>query len=225
MELARYFELAHRAYSKLQSEFVPTEHQLSMRRWRADDKDRQLRLTYDLWPESIVLDLGGYEGQWTSDLFSRYLCEIAVFEPVSRYAEQIRQRFARNHRISVYPYGLGAATRTEQIHVADDGSSLFGKSGQIEEIKIVDVKEWIETRNIRQIDLMKVNIEGGEYELLDRLIGTGLIECVLNLQVQFHPISPTSVDDVQRLRTEMRKTHQPTYQYDFIWENWARQSG
>lgn len=69
---------------------------------------------------------------------------------------------------------------------------------------------------------MKVNIEGGEYELLDRLIDTHLVELFSNIQVQFHPIAPTSALAVQRLRIELMKTHRPTYQYDFVWENWTR---
>lgn len=193
-----------------------------MKQWRVDDADKQLRLSYDLSPESQVLDLGDFEGQWASDIFAKYLCAVAVFEPVKDYAERIRNRFAKNNKISVFQYGLGASNRKTHIHLAADGSSLFRNTGQSEEIVIVDVRDWIEQRGIPQIDLMKVNIEGGEYELLDRLIDTHLVELFSNIQVQFHPIAPTSALAVQRLRIELMKTHRPTYQYDFVWENWTR---
>ena len=60
------------------------------------------------------------------------------------------------------------------MHLSADGSSLFGKSLACEEIAIVDVRDWIDKMQIGKIDLIKINIEGGEYELLDRIIETQL---------------------------------------------------
>ena len=39
--------------------------------WVRDRGDQTLRLDYDLAAASIVFDLGGYEGQWASDIFGR----------------------------------------------------------------------------------------------------------------------------------------------------------
>jgi hypothetical protein len=39
-------------------------------------------LEYDLNADSVCIDIGGYEGQWASDIFGRYGCTIHVFEPV-----------------------------------------------------------------------------------------------------------------------------------------------
>ena len=52
--------------------------------WFQNNGDKTLRLNYPLTDKSIVLDLGGYEGQWASDIFSRYCCFIHVFEPSFR---------------------------------------------------------------------------------------------------------------------------------------------
>jgi len=180
-----------------------------------------MRFDYDLNESSLVLDLGGYEGQWASDIFSMYGCRIVVFEPVKEFAEAIQKRFGRNPRIRVLPFGLGGRTRMERIRLCKDGSSIFKTSDTTQEIKLLDVSEWLHDQDITAVDLMKVNIEGGEYELLDRLIETGRIGAIRNLQVQFHNVAPDSAMRMEQLRQQVSRTHRPTYQYRFVWENWV----
>ena len=47
--------------------------------WYDDNGDKTHRLNYDLDENAIVFDLGGYEGQWSSDIFSKYCCHIYIF--------------------------------------------------------------------------------------------------------------------------------------------------
>jgi hypothetical protein len=71
---------------------------------------------------------------------------------------------------------------------------------------------------------MKINIEGGEFELLERLIETGLIATIENLQVQFHNFEVGAPKRMAELQAALGRTHTPTYQYEFVWENWARRT-
>ena len=75
---------------------------------------------------------------------------------------------------------------------------------------------------IERIDLMKMNIEGGEYDLLDHLIETGFIRNIENIQVQFHDFVPEAKQRMMKIQKELSKTHRLTYQYIFVWENWRR---
>jgi hypothetical protein len=50
----------------------------------------------------MVFDVGGYEGQWSSDIFSKYVCHIHIFEPVPEYAEQIASRML-NDLVKLHP--------------------------------------------------------------------------------------------------------------------------
>lgn len=79
---------------------------------------------------------------------------------------------------------------------------MFGTSVNTEQIEIIDAKEWIREHRIARIDLIKINIEGGEYELLDRLIETDLIKQIENIQVQFHDFSETSSSEMERIQRE-----------------------
>jgi FkbM family methyltransferase len=201
--------------------FLPA-HQKTVDQWFADDGDARFRFDYPLDERSVVLDFGGYTGQWTSDLYSRYRCKITVFEPVPSFSSAIEARFMHNDDVSICPFGLGASARTETISLSADASSMFRGSGQSVGIKIEDAKEWLDQAGFEEIALIKVNIEGGEYELLERLIEIGFISKIRDLQIQFHDIFPSSKDRMRAIQAELSRTHSPTYQYEFVWENWSR---
>lgn len=201
------------------------EYRAMVAQWFADGGDDKFRFDYELDKQSLVLDLGGYEGQWASDLYARQPCRILVFEPVRAYAENIAARFRANPDIEVFGCGLGASSRSETIYIRGASSSSYRKKGTTTEvIEIVDVSEWFREREIENIALMKVNIEGGEFELLERLIETGLIENIRDLQVQFHRIAADSSARMETIQRELAKSHALTYQYRFVWENWSRNS-
>ena len=218
------FMFISKIMNQIQYKLFPTEQQIMLQKWWSDGGDYKLRFNYDLNEDSIVLDLGGYRGQWASDIFSRYRCSVFIFEPVLKFANRIDQRFHKNDQIQVFPYGLGGSSRSDIIRIASDSSSVFRKSGKREKIEIVDVKDWI-SNNIGEsncIDLMKINIEGGEYELLDRLINTRMIDIVNNIQVQFHKISSNSLSHMEQIQSSLTNTHEPVYKYKFVWESWRR---
>lgn len=213
----------HRVRTRLSSKTQAGEARESeLRRWWADGGDFKLRFNYDLSESSRVLDLGGYRGQWASDLYSRYRCPIEIFEPVRSYAEMIRIRFAFNDGITVHQYGLGANARLESIAVCEDSSSQFRKGSSTELIEIRDVAEWLLDRDTSDFDLIKINIEGGEYELLERLIEINAADKFRAIQVQFHDLFDGAEARMDAILHELSKTHSPNYQYRFVWENWLR---
>lgn len=193
-----------------------------VRKWYADGGDDAMRFRYPLDRDSVVFDLGGYEGQWASDLYSRYRCRVLVFEPVAAFASRIADRFRHNDDIEIFDFGLGAATRTETIHLRGASSSTYRSDAATETIRIVDAAEWLHDRDLARIHLMKINIEGGEFELLERLIDAGAVERIDDIQVQFHDVGADSARRMERIQDRLRETHEPTYQYRFVWENWTR---
>lgn len=193
------------------------------RAWWREQGDGTLRLDYDLHEDSVVFDLGGFQGQWASDIYARYRCTIHVFEPVSGYAANIRRRFARNPNIIVHDYGLAGATRVERIAICGDGSSTLKRGGPSETIRLADAVEFLEREEIEEIDLAKINIEGGEYELLERLIDSGTVQRIKDIQVQFHDfVIPDARSRMNKIQERLSATHALTYQYEFVWENWRR---
>lgn len=192
--------------------------------WFRDNGDATHRLNYALDADSLVFDLGGYEGQWASDIFAKYGCTVYVFEAVEAYADRIRERFAKNPRIEVFPFGLSDSEKTLHISIEGDTSSTYKSKGTMTEAKLLPADAFLRKRQIRAIDLLKMNIEGGEYDLLEHLLTTGWIERIGNLQVQFHDFVPDAENRMRRIQAALEKTHFLTYQYPFVWENWQRKS-
>lgn len=195
-----------------------------LKRWRQQNGDQHLRTHYeDLNANSVVMDLGGYEGQWASDIFARYLCEVHVFEPHPHYAGLISERFAKNDRIKVYPFGLGKEDEQVSLSVQGDATSMFlpGKDRVAATIK--SMEHFLAAASLQQIDLIKINIEGAEYDLLESMIEKGLITRFRNIQVQFHYFIPHAEERMAAIQRSLQTTHQLTYQFRFLWENWQLQ--
>ena len=72
--------------------------------------------------------------------------------------------------------------------------------------------------------MIKVNIEGGEYDLLEFLIDSNYIEIIDNIQVQFHDFIPDAEERMKNIHKKLEKTHFLTWQYPFVWENWQLKS-
>ena len=80
------------------------------------------------------------------------------------------------------------------------------------------------TKYLRQeIAVCKMNIEGGEYQLLDYIIETGTIKNIKNLQVQFHLVKGYDSEKCYKLIAKrLGQTHKITWRYPFVWESWKR---
>lgn len=207
-------------YKSVKNRYFQPKRNINLKSWRNAKGDETYRLNYDLNRDSLVFDLGGYEGQWASDIFLKYCCRIYIFEPVLEFANNIEERFENNKKISIYKFGLGDKSKIAKISFNKDSSSLYSTGTIYQNVKIVRAVDFLKENNINKIDLMKINIEGGEYDLLEDFIQSGVIKKISNIQVQFHNFIPSAKTRMHKIQKELRKTHVLTYQYRFIWENW-----
>ena len=195
-----------------------------VQRWFKEQGDGNLRLDYKLDNDSVVFDVGGYEGGWSEQVYDKFKPSIFIFEPVPEYAKSIKAKFSNKPKIKTYDYGLSNRDSKLNIYLNDDNSSFhISKTGKV---VIADVKavtpKLLEELGVNKIDLMKVNIEGAEYELLDYMIENGTFDKVDNLQVQFHNFVPDAIKKRNSIRAKLSITHTETWCYEFVWENWKR---
>jgi FkbM family methyltransferase len=187
--------------------------------WNEVDGDNTLRVNYDLDEKSIVFDIGSHKGEFAKKIGKKYGSRLYCFEPIGSFYNSTR---LKNERAKVYKFGLGASDRVQKIFMMDNGTSVFNYS-DIEDhidIEIRDIVGVVSDLGINKIDLMKINIEGGEYELLDRIIESGMVGIISNIQVQFHHFVEGAIERRKKIQTELQKTHNMTYNYEFVWENW-----
>jgi len=191
-----------------------------LRRWHDDGGKDRLRLDYELDATSTVIDVGGHRGQFASDIFSRFLCTVHIFEPIPRFASGIEERFALNDRVLVHPFGLGAAALRTSFALDDDRTSAYREGGTRMLAPIRDAVEVFDELGLGRIDLMKINIEGAEYDLLDHLLAAGRIGDVRYLQIQFHDHVANAAARSDSIRRQLAATHDEMWRYPFVWESW-----
>ena len=73
---------------------------------------------------------------------------------------------------------------------------------------------------LKKIDVIKINIEGAEFDLLNEVIKKNYQTKFDNIQVQFHKMFDDSHEKRDIIRKKLSETHQLTYDYTFVWENW-----
>jgi len=74
-----------------------------------------------------------------------------------------------------------------------------------------------------EIDLMSINIEGAEYDVLNALIDSKLIQQVKNLQVQFHFFDDQFyVNKRDEVLKKILMTHKVKLSFPFVWEGFER---
>ncbi|GAH33035.1 unnamed protein product [marine sediment metagenome] len=197
---------------------------IAVNQWFKDDGDSTLRLDYPLTENSIVLDIGGYLGEWSHKISELYNPYILIFESVPEYYSKIVRRFKSNPKASVYSFGLSDRDMVTKMSILRDSSSVYKNEGNCIDIQLKDIARFLKKENIERIDLIKINIEGGEYSLLKRMIDKHIVEKCQDIQVQFHHFYPNAEQLRSEIREFIKKTHILIYDYPFVWENW-RKSG
>jgi len=113
------------------------------------------------------------------------LCTIHVFEPVIGFADKIERRFARNEKIFVHRFRLSSENQIVQISVNRDSSSLYKPGNDVRDARLVRAVDFMREDRIEKIDLMKINIEGGEYNFLEHLIDFGFVKTLETSRFSF----------------------------------------
>ena len=187
--------------------------------WYADNGDATLRQNYDLNENSIVMDIGARHGDWSAPILEKHNCFMYIFEPW-HVIDGCIVRLAKYEKVFFYQYAASTYDGQIIMGIEDEEPSVYHENNQVI-FNCLDFKKFIKDKEFENIDLVKINIEGGEYELLEDLIKNNLIELFDNIQVQFHIIEDNE-ERYENIFKDLSKTHELTWRYPFIWENWKR---
>ena len=187
----------------------------------SDNQISDVQYTYNLSQDSIVVDAGGYQGDFAHTIYSRYGCSVYILEPMQSMYEAITTRFKDNNKVQVEKLAIADTDSEATLFLEGDGSSLFVGSGASEVIQCVDACKYFNHKGFVTIDLLKLNIEGAEYDVLEHLLRSNYIDKIKNIQVQFHRFIPDCDTRRHGIRAQLAKTHTCTWNYDWIWESWT----
>lgn len=187
------------------------------------------QLNYQLDADSIVVEVGGWRGDWAAKIAELYNPWILVFEPIREYYEACLQRFKGNGKVAVIPEGLGAADTRLTIAKMEEASSLFldAKTVMGEKFRSLTETESIEIDDAAYalppvMDLLSLNCEGAEFLILPRLLGSGRIRSCANVQVQFHQFMKNAEVDRNLIRAGLSASHEESWCVPWGWESWRR---
>lgn len=167
-----------------------------------------IRSDYDFTTVSkaVIIDIGANIGI-TSLFFSQFdfVEKIYAFEPVKDTYEQAEYNFSLNskmHKVaSIKNIGLGKSSRKEfflfdklwkgnaGFRGLESPSYLQNKTATEREVQIEDASielEAIITANPGRKIIVKMDCEGGEYEIIEGLYASGMIQSINVLLLEWH---------------------------------------
>jgi len=145
--------------------------------------------------DSVVFEIGAYDGAWARTIESAYHPRLYLFEPQKWAYERCVEAFKNKSNVRVFNFALGVFTGTGRMgDFQSDGASLMKtepvKCDQVnprfQDVEIVAFDEFLASEKIDYIDLCQMNTEGYEYFLIPYLIEKGLITKIKYLACQFH---------------------------------------
>lgn len=187
-------------------------NKISLDDWQGNALE-YLRYEYHLSYDDLVIDLGGYQGEFTTKIYNQYRCNIIVVEP-TEYIKDIRQH---EGKIRVINKAAGTHNGIMEFGGGAYYTSVFEENSH--SYQCFDINSLLS--ECGEIALLKINIEGCEYDLLQHIIGAGLHKKCRNIQVQFHEIAGVPFERwYDEIAAALSKTHELTWRYPFVWENW-----
>ncbi|SHI37872.1 methyltransferase, FkbM family [Roseomonas rosea] len=114
----------------------------------------------------LVVDLGanvGLSALWFLNQFPA--CRVLAFEPHPSHAAQARRNWALGgvaERVELVEAGAGTRTRMAVLSDRGSGSTVAAEGDGLS----IEIRDAFPHLTGRPIDLMKIDMEGGEYELL-----------------------------------------------------------
>lgn len=153
------------------------------------------RCEYAVLPEDeVVVDVGANIG-----LFSLHAAirapgaRIVALEPFPATRDRMTDTIVRNHlasRVKMLPYALAGATETRRMDDADGPSQSRGMLNTSAEtgveVHATTLARVLESEHIDAVDLLKIDIEGGEHEAI-AATPPDVLRRARRIALEYHP--------------------------------------
>ena len=164
-----------------------------------EERARRKLFSIKLKKSDIAIDCGANVGEITQHL-AKFGATVYAFEPNPHAFKVLQDRFSDMQHVHCVQKGVGDKNSSMKLyfHKNSDkdevywstGSSLLAFKGNVladkyVEVEIVDLCEFIETLNHR-VRVLKMDVEGVECGILEKMIHTGLINKIDYAFVETH---------------------------------------
>ncbi|XP_052695395.1 uncharacterized protein LOC128173767 [Crassostrea angulata] len=191
---------------------------------------------FKMRPAPTIIEIGGYLGVMMPKLMEATGAKHYVaLEPVPSFYKNFTEKIKELQlysTVKAYNFGLAVTQKELQIGIHSDATSLLkdkiGKDRKTETIKIYKVIDFFVQIGLgcNSLNLLTINCEGCEFDVIEMLTSTLLINNIEYIQFQPHR-SVFSNDRVYicrycRLRQLLARTHEIGYEFPNVWETWKR---
>ena len=162
---------------------------------RVSVQTKELVQIHKINKDSLFIDVGSNWGDVLRELVETK-CSVLSFEPHPEFAEMLKFMYSSNENISTYPAAVWTKNTVKPLYYKGNGPNLNGGSTLniekpgISEDRFVNVQCYdiaqVVTNQERKIDILKLDVEGSEWEILDRLYQTGTYRNVSAIYVEDH---------------------------------------
>jgi FkbM family methyltransferase len=192
--------------------------------WYECEGEKTRYCVWDVGPESIVWDVGAYEGEWSRRMAERYDPHLYLFEPIPRARNLAQTRWGANPKMWFSHFALGAEERIVEFHDCDrDGAGMFSEGNPVLDVQMISFEQAMEKTGVEHIDLMSLNIEGGEYELLPHILDTGIIHRIDRMMIQWHWRQEGDDKRQRAIQERIAETHRMRWNHA-AWEAWRKKT-
>lgn len=178
-------------------------HPIDRRCW----EDQSALLAGTLRNEIVIFDVGAHVGTVATQYRKMFPnCHLFCFEPREDCLPSLKSRFPNDPNVTFHLVAVGAAPGKARFHLtaARGASSLLGSNRdhlppsyrhslaeeKEKEVEVITLDEFTNQHHIERIDLLKMDIQGGEYAALEgaaQLLSRAKI-LVVYLEVCFVPL-------------------------------------
>lgn len=159
----------------------------------------------------LFVDVGAHLGESVNRFYRerRDACEFDIycFEPDPLTFAKLQANVAGYANVHCLCAALGSVDESRALSRGSvnqgEGSTLLagkltGGLGGSVAVRCLDAGRWLHDHPA-EVTVMKINAEGGEYEILPRLVESGAMSRVSELYVQFHA---TKFDTIERVKLD-----------------------
>jgi FkbM family methyltransferase len=162
----------------------------------------------------VAIDCGANVGNVTAVFAARH-ADVFAFEPNPIAYEALAARFAGDGRVRCSPAAVTARDGDAKLYLHRDaasdplkwsaGSSLFADKGNVDadtavDVETVDLSRFLDSLG-RPVQVLKLDVEGAEIEVLERLLDTGRLREIAHVLVEMHD---NKIPSLERPGAELR---------------------
>lgn len=129
---------------------------------------------FNISDKKIVLDIGANVGLWSKYIIYKGSSKVYCFEPNRKALEHLNKTFKAENNVTIFNLGIYKEKSKIPFYIDESNSlvsSVLSDSNNQPsyEIECITLKDALEMTGETKIDLVKMDIEGAEFEVIDNL--------------------------------------------------------